>query len=231
MERDAFREHWRDRHGPLIRSLPDFRRHVLRYEQNPRLDEDYARDTADAPGFDGVTVQWFDSRRDFYAFATEPSYRETIFVDEERFIDRSSLAFLLCEEPTSIIGRGDDRARAGAKLIAMLQRRDDLDREAFREHWSTTHAALFRDTPELARHIVAYDQQRRLDGDYDRDAGGGFDGVTEQWYTSYDTFLRLVAEPALKSSVLPDERKFLRPERTQWLVTRAPDVIIDASSA
>ena len=224
---EAFREHWLERHGPLVAGLPEFRRHIIRYEQNCRIDEDYERDSAsDGQTFDGVTVQWFESRRDFIAFATEPIYRETIYVDEGRFLDRSGISFVLTEEPGRIIDGEARRESSELKLIAMLMRRPDVDREGFRKHWATTHAAIFRDTPELARHIIGYDQNRRLDADYDRDAGGGFDGVTEQWYESLDAFRAFVAEPAFAERVFPDERNFLLPERTRWIVTRAPDVII-----
>ena len=113
------------------------------------------------------------------------------------------------------------------QAIAMLQRRSDTEREAFRRHWSQQHASIFRDTPELARHIVGYDQQRRLDRDYERDKGSGYDGVTEQWYASLDDFRAFVAEPAFAEKVFPDERTFLAPERTQWILTRPPDVIIE----
>jgi len=227
LTRAEFRDHWLNQHGPLIDSLPDFRRHIVRYEQNCRLDADYDRDRRDGTvGFDGVTVQWFQSRRDFYAFVMEPSYKDTIFIDENKFLDRSGISFLLTEEPDVVIDGAERRRAAEVKLIAMLQRRGDLDRDAFRKHWTTRHASIFRDTPELARHIVGYDQNRRLDADYDRDQGGGFDGVTEQWYARYDDFLQFVAEPAFASTVFPDEREFLVPERTQWIVTRQPDVII-----
>jgi hypothetical protein len=235
LSREEFRQHWRHHHGPLIESLPEFRRHIRRYEQNCRLDEDYQRedggggraDPRSRSGFDGVTVQWFDAARDFFAFATEPAYRETIYTDEEKFLDRGALSFLLCEEPTSVIGEESNRVEAGVKLIAMLQRREGIDREGFRRHWSQRHASIFRDTPELARHIVGYDQQCRLDRDYDRDEGSGYDGVTEQWYASLDDFRAFVAEEAFSEKVFPDERIFLAPERTQWILTRPPDVIID----
>jgi len=219
-----FRDHWLNHHGPLIDSLPDFRRHIVRYEQNCRLDIDYERNRG--TDFDGVTIQWFRSRRDFYAFATEPTYKDTIYIDEDKFLDRGGLSFLLTEEPDVVIDGAEARPDAQIKLIAMLQRKADTDRDAFRNHWASEHASIFRNTPELARHIIGYDQNRRLDKDYDRDGGGGFDGVTEQWYESYDAFLRYIAEPAFGSIVFPDERKFLIPERTQWIVTRQPDVII-----
>jgi hypothetical protein len=219
-----FRDHWLNRHGPLIDSLPDFRRHIVRYEQNCRLDIDYERDRE--IGFDGVTVQWFESRRDFYAFVMEPTYKDTIYIDEEKFLDRSGISFVLTEEPDVVIDGTPDRPGAEIKLIAMLQRKPDIDRDAFRKHWAGKHASIFRDTPELARHIIGYDQNRRLDKDYDRDEGGGFDGVTEQWYASYHAFQQYIAEPAFASTVFPDERSFLIPDRTQWIVTRRPDVII-----
>lgn len=221
MSVDAFRDHWLNHHGPLIDSLPQFRRHVRRYEQNCRLDADYER--AGADDFDGVTVQWFETRKDFISFAMEPSYRGSVAVDEDRFLDRSGISLVLTSEPETVIA--GERSAATVKLIAMLQRRGDIDRDAFRDHWAGRHASIFRDTPELARHIVGYDQNSRLDADYGRDAGVGFDGVTEQWYASADSFRECIAEPAFQATVFPDERSFLQPKNTRWILTRAPDLI------
>ena len=53
-----FHAHWREVHGPLIAASKSGS-HVVRYEQHPRPLDDYAGD--DDPGFDGVTVQWFES--------------------------------------------------------------------------------------------------------------------------------------------------------------------------
>jgi hypothetical protein len=228
LSRSAFREHWLQRHGPLVASLPDFRRHIVRYEQNCRLDSDYERDEGgEGSGYDGVTVQWFESRRDFYAFAMEPSYKDTIFIDEDRFLDRASISFVLTEDADIVFDDDPARNAAGVKLIAALQRLPALDRDAFRHHWATQHAAIFRDTPALARHVAAYHQNRRLDKDYERDQGGGFDGVTEQWYASENDFQAFVREPAFAEKVFPDERKFLVQSQTRWILTRAPDVIIE----
>ena len=231
LSRSDFRDHWLNRHGPLVAGLPDFRRHIIRYEQNCRLDSDYERDEGAAGGegngYDGVTVQWFEAREDFYAFAMEPSYKDTIFIDEGRFLDRTSISFVLCEEPDIVFDDEPARATASVKLIAALQRLPEIDRDAFRQHWGTRHAAIFRDTPELARHVVAYHQNRRLDEDYERDQGGGFDGVTEQWFSSESDFQAFVRAPAFAEKVFPDEREFLVQSRTRWMLTRAPDVIIE----
>ena len=101
MEREAFHDHWLHSHGPLIQSLPEFTRHLIRYEQNHRLDADYERQ--DGGGYDGATVQWFEHARDFFAFAREPSYGETIAVDEARFLDPSKLLFILSELGHTVI--------------------------------------------------------------------------------------------------------------------------------
>ena len=48
------------------------------------------------------------------------------------------------------------------KLVAFLKRREGMTRDEFYEHWEGTHGPLIRSTPELARHIVRYEQHRRV---------------------------------------------------------------------
>jgi|GEM_PF-164619 len=224
LSRAEFRDHWLNRHGPLVASSPDFARHIVRYEQNHRLDEDYARE--EGGGFDGVTVQWFEAARNFLAFAREPSYRDTIFVDESKFLDHEGLVFVLTQEPENIIQHPGGRSGARVKLICMLARNPSLDREQFHTHWREVHGPLFRDTPELARHILAYDQHRRLDKDYERDAAAGFDGVAEQFYASLAEFEALCAEPAYAERVYPDEDYLLERERILYIMSGPAHVII-----
>jgi uncharacterized protein (TIGR02118 family) len=95
-----FHEHWRDVHGPLItHSLAG--RHVVRYEQHPRPLDDYAGD--DDPGFDGVTVQWFESMDAYRAHMGEPDFGD-IWRDIERFLDPERLHFILTEHPRLVMG-------------------------------------------------------------------------------------------------------------------------------
>lgn len=102
-----FREHWREVHGPLIRDTPSLARHVLRYEQHPRHRDDA---TSGTDGIDGVAVQWFDSIDDFWAFVSEPAYRELIAPDERRFLDVEAIQFVITEEPDVVIAGGEDRS-------------------------------------------------------------------------------------------------------------------------
>jgi uncharacterized protein (TIGR02118 family) len=95
-----FHAHWREVHGPLIeRSAAG--RHVVRYEQHPRPLDDYAGD--DDPGFDGVTVQWFESMDAYRAHMAEPDFPE-IWSDIERFLDTDRLHFIVTEHPRVVMG-------------------------------------------------------------------------------------------------------------------------------
>jgi uncharacterized protein (TIGR02118 family) len=224
MDRDAFHDHWLNAHGPLIRNTPELAKPVLRYEQNHRLDSDYERDP---DGFDGVTVQWFDSFGDFAGFVQSDAYRDVLWHDEERFIDRAGLLMIFADPANRVIVDDSARAAAGVKLLCMLTRREGMEGTAFRQHWRTQHAGLFRDTPALARHIAAYEQHPRTVGDEARDTGGGPDGMAEQWYADLDAFHDFVREPAQADLIRPDEDRFIDRSKLQFVVTGPADVIID----
>jgi uncharacterized protein (TIGR02118 family) len=99
-----FHAHWREVHGPLIAASTSGS-HVLRYEQHPRPLDDYSGDSD--RGFDGVTVQWFESMDAYRAHMAEPDFGE-IWADIERFLDTDSLHFVLTEHPRVVMG--DDNA-------------------------------------------------------------------------------------------------------------------------
>lgn len=101
LSEDEFVRHWHDRHGPLIASTPEIARHIAAYEQY--------RPSAALPGmategFDGVTVMRFASPGDFQAFLAEPAYAEKVYADEEAFLDRDGLVWMMADEPRTVIG-------------------------------------------------------------------------------------------------------------------------------
>jgi hypothetical protein len=107
------------------------------------------------------------------------------------------------------------------KLVALLKRKPGLTPEQFREHWLEHHAPLIAGTPELARHLVRYEQLIADTGT------PGYDGVTIQWLESRAAFEAFVAEPAYLELVYPDEERFLDRDATVWMITEAPAVAID----
>ena len=226
-----FHAHWRDQHGPLIADTPELAQHLVRYEQNHRLASDYARDAGGSPGFDGATVQWLESMEGFLGFVREPKYAELIAPDEARFLDRESLTLLFTEDDDVKIE--GDREAADVKLLALLRRKPGRTAPAFQRHWGGRHASIFADTPEIARHIVAYHQSRRLTEDYARDRDGqpGFDGLAEQWYAALSDFEQMVREPSYSQRVPADEEHFIDRPAIEFLISGPPDVIIGGQAA
>ena len=95
-----FHAYWRDHHGPLIANS-SAAKYVIRYEQNPRPLDDY-RDDDDRSGYDGVTVQWFESMEDYQAHMAEKDFAE-VWADLPKFLDVDRLAFVVTEEPVVIL--------------------------------------------------------------------------------------------------------------------------------
>jgi uncharacterized protein (TIGR02118 family) len=94
---EEFHDHWLNRHAPLIASTEPFASLVKRYEQHRRVAEPAWMGTA---GFDGITIQWFDSTADVEAFVTAPEYASVLAPDEASFLDTDALVWMVTEEPT-----------------------------------------------------------------------------------------------------------------------------------
>lgn len=96
-----FDEHWRLRHGPLIRSYAETLR-IKRYIQTPMMQDESlqerirsSRGALEVP-FDGLAELWCDSVEDMLAArATEDGIAalRAIVEDERRFIDLSHSQF------------------------------------------------------------------------------------------------------------------------------------------
>jgi uncharacterized protein (TIGR02118 family) len=95
-----FHAHWSEVHGPLI-ARSQSGRFVVRYEQHPRPLDDYGE--KDDGGFDGVTVQWFESMDDYRAHMGEPDFPE-IWADIDRFLDTERMHFIVTEHPRLVMG-------------------------------------------------------------------------------------------------------------------------------
>lgn len=93
---EQFYDHWENVHGPLIAGTPELARHVVRYEQHRRTSH---ADWMGTAGFDGVTIQWLASPAALEAFVAEPAYLDVLAADEESFLDRDALVWMVTEEP------------------------------------------------------------------------------------------------------------------------------------
>ena len=85
--------------------------------------------TTTAPGYDGVTVQWFASMDEYYAHMGEDDSPHDV-EDIPKFLDPDHLEFVLTEEPRVIIdgdgrldaltGRPADPGPAGPPALSLL---------------------------------------------------------------------------------------------------------------
>lgn len=98
MSSEEFRRYWRDVHGPLVRSVPEFTRHVRRYVQSHAV-SDHVPGVPTAPSpFDGVAELWFDSLEDAARAYAEPRFHEILLPDGLKFFDPEGCVFLVAEE-------------------------------------------------------------------------------------------------------------------------------------
>jgi uncharacterized protein (TIGR02118 family) len=97
---EAFTRYWREQHGPLVLSVPEFTRHVRRYVQcHPR---EAGIPLGAAAAYDGVAELWFDDAASLARAFAEPRYLEIIRPDERKFADLERCVTLVTEEVAMI---------------------------------------------------------------------------------------------------------------------------------
>jgi hypothetical protein len=127
---------------------------------------------------------------------------------------------VLFTEPERVIMEGPSPRPDGlTKLFAAIHRRPGSTVEEFREHWRTKHAAVNRDTPSIARHILRYEQNVAQDD-------AEFDGVTIQWFANAREFFAMATEPEYATVVEPDEKELLDQGALTWILTEAEQKIV-----
>jgi len=98
MSREEFSTYWRNHHGPLVKSVPEFMRHVRKYVQCHIVEHGVPLG-ADG-GYDGIAELWFDSVEELVNAFNEPRYLEIIRPDELKFADLPrSISFITEEVP------------------------------------------------------------------------------------------------------------------------------------
>ena len=96
ISRQEFDSYWREKHGPLVRSVAEFARHVRKYVQCHLLEG--KAPFGIAGNYDGVAELWFDSVDEAADAFSEPKYLETIRADELKFVDPQKCISFITEE-------------------------------------------------------------------------------------------------------------------------------------
>jgi uncharacterized protein (TIGR02118 family) len=95
-----FNQYWIEEHAPLVRSVPEFMRHVRKYVQFHCDPQGPAGGSpfGGSVDYDGVGELWFDSRESMKTAFEEPRYLEVIRPDELKFLDLDKCIIFITRE-------------------------------------------------------------------------------------------------------------------------------------
>jgi uncharacterized protein (TIGR02118 family) len=93
---EDFSRYWREHHGPLVKSVPEFIRHVRKYVQCQIVSNSVPLGATF--GYDGVAELWFESIDELQRAFNEPRYLEIIRPDELKFVDIANCISFVTEE-------------------------------------------------------------------------------------------------------------------------------------
>jgi len=93
---EEFSRYWRQNLGPLVKSVPEFIRHVRKYVQCHIVSN--SAPLGASSDYDGVAELWFDSVDELNKAFNEPRYLEVIRPDELKFADLVNCVSIVTEE-------------------------------------------------------------------------------------------------------------------------------------
>ena len=110
------------------------------------------------------------------------------------------------------------------KLIAWFKRREGMTPLEFHTYWREGHGPLVKAT-KSGGHALRYEQNHRALSTYqDEDDRGGYDGVTEQWFSSVEDFYASLQEDDYHL-IEEDMVKFIDRDSVQFVLTDEAEVI------
>jgi uncharacterized protein (TIGR02118 family) len=98
MTSEEFHRYWKEQHGPLVKSVPEFFRYVRKYVQSHTIEDPVPGFSDFEMAFDGFCELWFDSLEDVGRAFAAPRYLEIIRADEQQFLDLPNCKAAVVEE-------------------------------------------------------------------------------------------------------------------------------------
>lgn len=198
---EEFHQYWRTRHPDAVMKLPGIRRYV----QSHALPAAYAKGE---PVHDGIAEVWADDTDALRAMTKSP-FHPALIADEERFIDRSKMGFIVTDEHVVKDGAGE------LKAVEFFTRRPDLSFEDFQRHWSGPHAELAAKVPGLRRYVISATRPSA----YGAGRAPAYDGAALMWFESGDA-LKAAGGSAEYKALVADRANFLAPGPPSFILTR-----------
>jgi uncharacterized protein (TIGR02118 family) len=185
----AFRNHWREIHGPIAARLPGLRR----YHQNHIVDTaqrgiDYPRGPLT---IDGISELGFDDQQAMER-AIKSDAMEALAADEANLID--DIHVITAEQHLVI---PTPSAVPLLKRMSTLKRRQDVSPETFRHEWFEVHSLLVKRLPQ----VKGYTQNLVLDRRHGRSGPASreelpIDGIVELWFEDVSNLESAFRSPA-----------------------------------
>jgi hypothetical protein len=152
LTRQECQQYLADAHGKLVASVPEFRRHVLRYVQNFAIETP----AIECAGFDadGAAELWFDNMATFLTAFGEPRYLELIRPDELRFAHPHRLIVAFTQEHTVFA----TACAKNLKLFRFLTPAQGISPSAFRSAWREHYAERLATDATVASVVTRYVQ-------------------------------------------------------------------------
>ena len=212
MEVAAFQEYWRTSHADVVRGLPNIRRYV----QSHPLPGGYRKGELT---YDGVAEIWVDDTDALRQMAAAPAYR-AVREDEEKFIDRASMALILTDE--HIIKDGAIPAGGGLKNIEFVTRKAGMAVADFKAYWRGTHGPI---TARIAT-IRRYVQSHTKASGYAREPQPAWDGLAITWFDDIAA-MRESAKTQAFADTMADEPNFLAAGPVATIITKEHIIVDD----
>jgi uncharacterized protein (TIGR02118 family) len=216
-------ERWAEERSVWLGGHADLAHHLKRHELYRRhpatVESPRAGEEAPDPGFQAVSIQWFESLNAYQAMRSAPEAAELRELDR-RFWPGPT-ASVLTGEPDLIVGPAGGVPGSGASLICILRRTPGMDLAQFHDHWLHHHGGLFQTIPELTEPLRGYEQNHGLDL-----ADAQYDGVTQQWFDSLEAFVASVAVPSFVELVAPDTAYFLDATHLHFIMADGSPLVV-----
>lgn len=211
MEVAAFQEYWRTTHAEVVRALPNIRRYV----QSHPLPGGYRKGELT---YDGVAEIWVDDTNALRQMSSAAAY-QAVQADEEKFIDRASMALILTDE--HIIKDGAVPAGGGLKNIEFVTRQADMAVADFQAYWRGTHGPIAARIPMIRRYVQSHTKA----SGYAREPQPAWDGLAITWFDDIDA-MRESAKTQAFADTMADEPNFLPGGPVPTIITRE-HIIVD----
>jgi EthD domain len=212
-------QRWAEERSSLISQRDELAQHARAhdlYERLPATGSGIA-DSEGVPdsGFEAVSVQWFDSHRAYEAMLSAPGADELKKLDQRFW--QEPMPSVLTGPPDVILGPPGGVPDSGASLICILRHAPGMDLAFFHDHWLRHHGGLFQTILELREPMLGYEQNHGIQG-----ASAAYDGVTQQWFSSLETFETSTQVPAFSGLVTPDTAYFLDADHLHFIMAGPP---------